>query len=87
MNWYTAFPGLLLLLGSGYFAIRAFMLLFSMLKDSPARDRQLSFEEGFYFLFIHPTRNRNFMKCVFLGMILFLAGLALITLSLPKANP
>jgi len=87
MDWYTGFPGLVFLLVSGYFAIRAFRYLFTMLKDSPARYRQLSHEEGFYFLFIHPTRNREFMKCVFLGLICFIAGLALLTVSLPKANP
>jgi len=87
MNLYTAAPGFVLLLGSGYFGIRAFRLLFRMWKDSPARYRRLSLPEQMCVVFLLPTRNREFMKYVFLNMILFLAGLALLSMSLPKATP
>jgi len=87
MNWYTALPGFLLILGSGYFGIRAFSLLFRMWKESPARYRRLSSQEQMYIFFILPTRNPNFMKYVLLSMILFFAGLVLLSLSLPKAMP
>ncbi len=87
MNPYTAMPGVLLLLGSGYFGILALRLLFRTWKESPARYRRLSPHEQMYLFFVLPTRNRNFMKCVLLNMILFLMGLALVSASLPKANP
>lgn len=87
MNPYTATPGFLLLLGSGYFGIMAFRLLFRTWKKSPARHRRLSPHEQMYFFFVLPTRNRDFMKCVLLNMIFFLMGLALVSVSLPKANP
>ena len=87
MNWYVFIPAIVLVFGSGVFAIRAFWLLFKMFQDSPARYRELSPEEGLYYLLIRPTQNRQFMTNVFLGMIILLAGLILLAISLKGGNP
>ncbi|MGA9115807.1 MAG: hypothetical protein WB626_03435, partial [Bacteroidota bacterium] len=65
-----------MLSASGFFSIRALRRLHRIWKNSPAMYRELAPDEQRDVFFVLPTKNREFMKCLYLSMAFFLAGMA-----------
>lgn len=70
--------GVILMVCSGIFGIRAVVLLFKALADSPASRRSLSVDEQFYYGVVRPIQNRQFMFSVFICLISGIIGVLLL---------
>jgi len=73
--------GVILIVCSGIFGIRAVVLLLKTLANSPASQRSLSRDEQFYYGLIRPTQNRQFMLSVFICMVSGFIGVLLLSLA------
>ncbi len=72
--------GVILIICSVIFGIRAIILLLKMLADSPASKRPLSRDEKFHYGIAQPIQNRQFTLSVSICLILGFIGYALLLL-------